>query len=70
MFFEESKIFVKKKIREEFRKHDSWKWRMGNFWSEEFDLNKTSQKEPDKLDWTKSIHHGPKQINVWNIFFQ
>ena len=59
-----------KKIRKEFWKYCSWKWRMTNLWSDVFGLNKALQKEPDKLDWTTLIHHGPKQIVLQNIFFQ
>ena len=73
MFFERSEIFEKKnkkKIREEFRKYCSWKLRIMNLWSDEFGLNKALQKEPDELDWATLMHHGPKQIILWNIFLQ
>ena len=41
-----------------------------NLWSDEFGLNKALQKEPDELDWATLMHHGPKQIILWNIFLQ
>ena len=66
-----SEIFEKKKqkkYREEFRKYFSWKWRMTNLWSDEFGPSKVLEKEPDELDWTVLIHHGPKQIVLRNMF--
>ena len=70
MFFERSEIFWKKKNREEFRKYCSSKWQMANLGSDKFGLSKVLRKEPDKLNWTTLIHHGPKQIILRNIFSQ
>ena len=65
-FWEKKK---QKKFREEFQKYCSWKWQMTNLWKDKFGPNKALQKEPDKLDWTKSMHHRPKPI-LRNIFFK
>ena len=60
----------RKKFRDEFPKYCSWNQRMTNLWREEFGLNKDFRMEPDKLDWTTLMHHGPKQTILRNIFFQ
>lgn len=43
---------------------------MGNLWSDEFGPDKTSQKEPDKLELNHVDAPWSQKIILWNTFFQ